>query len=390
MAVHPAAEIALVDMALPDLPDLLAGLRPGIEVRLVGPGEDGASAVHAALADPAVAAVHVVAHGAPGRVMLGRNALDAEVAGTLGPAGGDLLLYGCEAGAGEKGLALVATLARRLGAGGVLASSRPVGGGSWGLDVVAGAPRTASAFGGSTAWPHLLAVIDGTPGNDNLSGTSSQDVIKGYGGDDTIAGGGNFSSGPEILDGGDGNDSITGGFGTDWLYGGTGNDTLLGSGGGDDFNGGDGQDTFFVSGTFDGFDGFTGGAGVDIIAALSADTAIGVRYFSGTSTVERIDSLGYSGVYIRAASDGGFLDFSNTTLRGITRIEGQGGADYITGSQGSDTIRSGGGDDNIRESAGFDDVDGEAQASTPRFSARASPGSTRWRRTRSTRCSGGC
>lgn len=54
--------------------------------------------------------------------------------------------------------------------------------------------------------------IVGTPGNDNLRGTSRADVIQGLGGNDTISGSG-------------GNDTLCGGEGTDYCDGGSGTDT---------------------------------------------------------------------------------------------------------------------------------------------------------------------
>lgn len=72
---------------------------------------------------------------------------------------------------------------------------------------------------------HLNAAntIDGGAGNDNLSG---------YGGNDTLIGG----EGNDGLNGGEGDDTLFGGKGDDYLNGGAGSDTYF-------FNQGDGVDT---------------------------------------------------------------------------------------------------------------------------------------------------
>lgn len=363
------AEIALVDAGLPDLPALLAGLRCGVEVRLVGVADDGIAALAAALITGATA-VHVIGHGEPGRQRLGASVLDAQAAVGMPATEADLLLYGCEVAAGDAGRELIAAFAGVI-SGGVLAATQPVGAldlsGTWNLDVRSGAPRVVPVMERHAAWPHLLGVINGTAGADPLPGTSDQDQIYGFGGNDTINGNGNFSGGVEILEGGAGDDLIFGGWGTDWIRGGTENDTMEGREGDDDLQGGDGNDTFQVTGLADGFDVYDGGAGVDIIRALTTGTAIGLRYFFGSSTVERIDGGGFAGVYIRADADGGSFDFSQTQLTGIDRVEGQGGQDFITGSQGNDSINAQAGDDFLYGSPGNDTLDGGTGFDTAAF-----------------------
>ena len=74
-------------------------------------------------------------------------------------------------------------------------------------------------------------VINGTPGNDNLTGTSGNDILNGSEGDDVLTG----LRGNDFLNGGDGNDILSGGKGSDTLNGGLGNDNLVGSAGKDVF-----------------------------------------------------------------------------------------------------------------------------------------------------------
>src|SRR6185295_16706050 len=66
------------------------------------------------------------------------------------------------------------------------------------------------------------------------------EVIIGTAGNDKINGNGGFY---DSLYGGDGNDTITGGSGVEWIRGGNGNDTLSGLAGDDNLRGDAGFDT---------------------------------------------------------------------------------------------------------------------------------------------------
>jgi Ca2+-binding RTX toxin-like protein len=67
-------------------------------------------------------------------------------------------------------------------------------------------------------------VIQGTPGNDTLCGTTGDDVIYGGGGNDVITGG----TGDDTIYGDDGNDTVVAGSGSDVVYGGAGDDAING------------------------------------------------------------------------------------------------------------------------------------------------------------------
>jgi large repetitive protein len=112
---------------LSDLETLLAGLPAEAEVHLLDAEADGLAQMLAALAGRAgLSAIHVVTHGASGRVDLGSLALDgaaletrAEDLAALGQylnEEGDILLYGCNVAEGESGAAFVARLAELTGA----------------------------------------------------------------------------------------------------------------------------------------------------------------------------------------------------------------------------------------------------------------------------------
>ena len=83
------------------------------------------------------------------------------------------------------------------------------------------------------------------------------------GGGDDIFKGNDVSTLPATVEGGDGNDDITGTVAADTLAGDAGNDKILGARGNDDMSGGDGDD-LLVWTPGDGSDKFEGGAGNDV------------------------------------------------------------------------------------------------------------------------------
>ena len=87
----------------------------------------------------------------------------------------------------------------------------------------------------------LPSTIKGGNGNDVLIGGSHFDVINGNDGNDSISGG----DGNDKLFGDGGLDSLSGNAGRDSLFGGAGNDRLGGNGGRDKLFGGEGDDRLF-------------------------------------------------------------------------------------------------------------------------------------------------
>ncbi|WP_246213109.1 DUF4347 domain-containing protein [Azospirillum brasilense] len=69
-------EVIIADAGLEDLDGLLSHRRPDVQVTLVSATDDGHAVLAAVLAArPSV--LHLVAHGEPGRVLLGAQPLDA-------------------------------------------------------------------------------------------------------------------------------------------------------------------------------------------------------------------------------------------------------------------------------------------------------------------------
>ncbi|WP_167514614.1 DUF4347 domain-containing protein, partial [Mesorhizobium intechi] len=152
-AVAFGSEVVFIDPAVSDIGTLLAGLRPGVRPVLLDATRPAAAQMAAALAGRRdLAAVHVIAHGAPGRVAfaagewslaaLERDARHLEAIGRALGEDGDLRLWSCETGRGSAGEAFVEALSEVVGAE-VSASTVLVGavalGGQWDLPASAGA-----------------------------------------------------------------------------------------------------------------------------------------------------------------------------------------------------------------------------------------------------------
>ncbi|MBX7144598.1 MAG: hypothetical protein K1X79_09125 [Oligoflexia bacterium] len=84
----------------------------------------------------------------------------------------------------------------------------------------------------------LSISVDGGDGDDTITGGNGKDVLRGGAGNDTISG----KNGKDQLFGDDGNDTLNGGNGNDVLDGGAGDDVLNGGNGNDKLTGGDGVD----------------------------------------------------------------------------------------------------------------------------------------------------
>ncbi len=163
---------------------------------------------------------------------------------------------------------------------------------------------------------------------------------------------------PVRIDGGDGNDTITGTSGNDIIAGGRNEDIL---------NGGNGADTYVVTGnvttngwTFGGYDTYadTGAVGVPdrITVSGTGPVDIGVTTFGPSSGIEIIDGKGVTTpVRVLGNWEANSLNFTGVQILGTNvSIDGGEGDDTITGTAGSDTIIGGKGWDSLNGSAGGD------------------------------------
>ncbi len=176
--------------------------------------------------------------------------------------------------------------------------------------------------------------IAGAAGNDQLSGGEGDDVLNGDAGNDTLFG----ELGADTLNGGDGNDVLWGGDGMDALAGGVGNDTLAG-GEGQDFLAGDAGDDFLDAGAGDdqlvggdGNDQLRGGLGNDVLQGGAGDD---VYYIARNSGTDRITGLADS----NAGTDRVVLSDVTTAMVRDYRVSGSDLYLFI-GASGSGVIEN--------------------------------------------------
>ena len=169
--------------------------------------------------------------------------------------------------------------------------------------------------------------INAADGHDTVYGRAGDDIISGGAGDDTLLG----EEGNDTLNGDAGNDFLQGGAGDDILNGGAGDDLLAGgvyngwagnfNGAGNDtylFGRGDGQDRIFdddaTAGNLDKLIFKTGVAVADVQALRDGDTL--VLKINGTTDQVRIDSyFTNDGVNSRQIEEISFADAANTVWR---------------------------------------------------------------------------
>ncbi|EPD41296.1 DUF4347 domain-containing protein, partial [Delftia acidovorans] len=189
--VHPAAisELVVIDGSVADKATLYSGLRPGVAAVEIDPSRPGIPQLAAALSNyRELAAVHVVSHAWDGELQLGSSRVTSDSVlqqpSALAAlrqavrAGGDLLFYGCDLAAGDKGAALLDIVHRQTGLD-VAASSNPTGspalGADWTLEIQRGHIDTPVAFSDKARadFSEVLVAADGTRNFAGWSGALS-------------------------------------------------------------------------------------------------------------------------------------------------------------------------------------------------------------------------
>ena len=145
--------------------------------------------------------------------------------------------------------------------------------------------------------------------------------------------------------------SIFGNLGNNLLQGGNGGDTLDGAEGNDILRGNRGNDTFLFS---EGNDDITGGKGIDTLDYATAGDNATIDLTAGTASIDgKTDQLhGIENADGSAEADSILGSGQNNVLKGL------GGGDTIEGRNGNDTVRGGNGDDDLNGGNGNDIVDG--------------------------------
>ncbi|MBK8071103.1 MAG: putative Ig domain-containing protein [Ramlibacter sp.] len=151
---------------------------------------------------------------------------------------------------------------------------------AWAIEQISFSDDTFTVWDLDTIKARLL---QGGTGNDTLTGYNTDDVITGDLGNDHLVG----LAGNDTLDGGDGIDVLRGGAGADTLLGGAGNDWLLGGAGDDVIDGGAGNDD--LRGGDDGWGADTSGLGNDTYLFGRGDGQDWV--YDNTTTGSGIDAI---------------------------------------------------------------------------------------------------
>jgi VCBS repeat-containing protein len=203
-----AKEIVFVDTGVADWQTLVANIKPGAQVILIDPAQDGFSQIQSALDGVSgVSAIHIISHGAEGSLTLGSTSYTAEnltgqdaalcAIGQSLTADGDILLYGCDVAQGDLGLQFLGLLSEKTGAD-VAASDDTTGaaavGGDWTLERDTGAiesERILSEAGvvaydnwlntiplsGKSGWTAIMFGTNRDPVGDSQAGAADTDIV---------------------------------------------------------------------------------------------------------------------------------------------------------------------------------------------------------------------
>ncbi|MEH2286309.1 DUF4347 domain-containing protein, partial [Nostoc sp.] len=171
-----ANRLVFIDSQVENYQTLVAGVLPNSFVVVLDNDQDGIEQINQVLAShQGVNSIHIISHGAPGRVYLGNSQLSnetlnyyaAQLTGWANALSADaqLLLYGCEVARTEQGIAFVQCLSELTGAV-VVASDNLTGsaalGGDWELEVSTGAiiaPSLAFELEVMSAYASILTVV---------------------------------------------------------------------------------------------------------------------------------------------------------------------------------------------------------------------------------------
>ncbi|WP_310446220.1 calcium-binding protein [Thiobacillus sp.] len=228
-------------------------------------------------------------------------------------------------------------------------------------------------FAGGTQWTQAqltdpYMTVEGTSGNDTLTGGEYGETLKGLDGDDILNGAG----GGDTLLGGSGNDTLNGSVWDDVLHGGKGNDILNGNYGSDTylFDLGDGVDTIKLgyvnnSANYTNVLKFSVGINPGDITAARVGNNLELQHANGTDKViidNWYNSVGEQLDWVEFA-EGTQWTQAQLTVPFVT-IEGTVGNDALNSGELGETLRGLAGDDTLNGFAGNDILDGGVGADT--------------------------
>ena len=207
----------------------------------------------------------------------------------------------------------------------------------------------------------FVVVVNGGDGNDSLAVLAKNSEIvtaalNGGSGDDVLTG----SDTGDSLEGGDGNDRLVGAMGGDDMSGGTGNDTLVWNNGdgSDSIDGGAGNDATEVNGNPTLGDAFT----LEPNAGRITFKRTNLVTFTLDASTERfqVNGLGGDDSVAASAGVGALTLLSVDGGAGVDTVNGSDGPDLIVGGEGNDILNGDDGDDRIVGDRGNDTMNGGA------------------------------
>ena len=399
--------VVIVDAAVPDYESLISDLtlqnanashsESDMDLFVLNADEDGIAQISDILsAYQNIDEVLIFSHGSEGMLQLGSRRLndaalnqnqDAISAwGNALSEDGDILLYGCNVAGGQAGVEFVGTLSRITGAD-VAASVDETGsgakGGDWDLEYRTGMVESLSNASNPApeGYGHLLEAIDGTGGNDVLTGNVDEDdTLTGGAGNDTYAFEDGWGTDTIVENSGQGIDTLDfSAVTTELVFTLHADGTVSVTDGENNVDnvanienliGGSEKNTFIfedgatLSGTID------GGAGSgNVLNYANYTTGITVNLATGTATatagisnIQKVIGGWEDDTFIGSTNDdwfeGGAGNDILTGAGGADVLAGDDGDDILYGDSGDDTLQGGEGDDTLYGGDGDDDLQG--------------------------------
>jgi Ca2+-binding RTX toxin-like protein len=239
--------------------------------------------------------------------------------------------------------------------GGLLVHGQTTGGLNSGSDWDSATPGDQTVPADGT----FVVVVNGGDGNDSLAVLAKNSEIvtaalNGGSGDDVLTG----SDTGDSLEGADGNDRLVGAKGGDAMSGGTGNDTLVWNNGdgSDSIDGDAGNDATEVNGNPTLGDAFT----LEPNAGRIKFQRVNLVPFTLDAATERFEVNGLAGDdFLQAEAGVGALTLLSVDGgAGADTLNGSDGPDLILGGEGNDVLSGGGGDDRVVGDRGADTMSG--------------------------------